>query len=63
MPKQNQYLIPKENYKKVEEVREIENQIPTYDEFLENYEKEIPVNYDDLNHIDIGSNKGFGPCS
>jgi hypothetical protein len=25
MPKQNQYFIPKENYKKVEEVRELEN--------------------------------------
>ena len=61
MPK-NQYLI-KENLAKIEEVREIENKIPTYEEFLENYEKESPANYEDLTHKNISSNRGYGPCS
>lgn len=57
MPK-NIYLI--ENYKKIEEVKEVENQIPTYEEFVKNYNQE-QVNYDDLTHEDIGSNKIYGP--
>lgn len=60
MPK-NTYFI-KENYKKVEEIREVENQIPSYEEFLNNY-NQGQVNYDDLIHQDISSNKGYGPCS
>lgn len=60
MPK-NIYL-PKDNIPKVEEVRKIENHIPTYEEFLKNYNQE-KVNYKDLTHDDISSNKGFGPCS
>ena len=60
MPK-NTYFI-KENLAKVEEVREIENQIPSYGEFLENYNQE-QINYEDLTHEDINSNKGYGPCS
>ena len=58
MPK-NTYFI-KENYKKVEEVREIKSEIPTYEEFLNNYSHER-VNYDDLTHSDISLNKGYGP--
>ena len=37
MTKNNIYL-PKENYKKVEEVREINNEIPTFEEFMKTYE-------------------------
>ena len=59
MPK-NTYFV-KENFKKVEEIREIENQIPSYEEFLKNYNQE-QVNYDDLTHGDISSSKGYGPC-
>jgi hypothetical protein len=58
MPK-NTYFI-KENYKKVEEVREIKSEIPTYEEFLKNYNQE-QVNYNDLTHADIGSGKSYGP--
>jgi len=60
MPK-NIYLI-KENYKKVEEVRKIENEIPSYEEFLNNYNQE-QINYEDLTYENISSSKGFGPCS
>jgi len=62
MPK-NTYFI-KENYKKVEEVREIDNkyEIPTYEEFLNNYNQD-QVNYSDLTNIDISSSKGYGPCA
>jgi len=58
MPK-NTYFI-KENYKKVEEVREIENHVPSLEEFLENYNQE-QVNYDDLTYNDISSSKSYGP--
>jgi hypothetical protein len=57
----NTYLI-KENYKKVEEVREIETKVLSCDEFLDNYNQE-QVNYEDLTHENISSNKGYGPCS
>jgi len=42
MVNENQYLI-KENYKKVEEVREIENEIPSYEEFMKTYESNEEV--------------------
>ena len=60
MVNENQYLI-KENYKKVEEVREIDNkyEIPTLEEFMNSYEGS--VNYADLNSDDIGTPKGYGP--
>ena len=58
MPK-NTYFI-KENYKKVEEIREIKSEIPTYEEFLENHNQE-QVNYDDLTYNDISSSKNYGP--
>ena len=64
MPK-NIYL-PKENYKKVEEIRELENQVPTYEEFVSNYNADKKVNNSYENEIesysDIGVSKGFGPC-
>jgi len=64
MPK-NTYFI-KENYKKVEEIREIKNEIPTYEEFLRNYQadQEVSESYEnELNsYNDIGVSKGFGPC-
>jgi len=55
-------LIPKENIPKIVEIREIENQIPTYEEFLKSCESE-QLNYTDLTHEDINSSKGYGPCS
>lgn len=44
MVKNNGYIIPKENFKKVEEVREIENKIPTYEEFMKNYNADEKIN-------------------
>ena len=57
MPKN---IIPKDNNPKIFEVREVENQIPSYEEFLKSYQQE-QVNYEDLTHIDIGSSKSYGP--
>ena len=47
MPTQNPYLI-KENYKKIEEVKEIDYQVPSYEEFMKNYEidKKVSDNYE-----------------
>jgi len=61
------YIIPKENTPKIEEIREIENQIPTYEEFLKNYNEDERVSDSYGNELssygDIGVSKGFGPCS
>jgi len=56
--------IPKENYKKVEEVREIDSkyETPSFEEFMKTYESDENLNYDDLNSGDIGTQKGYGPC-
>ena len=59
----NNNLIPKENFKKVEEVREINNETPSFEEFMKTYEIDKAVNYDDLNVSDISIRKGYGPCS
>lgn len=64
MPKENPYLI-KENYKKVEEVREIDSkyEVPSFEEFMKSYEYDESLNYDDLTFSDIGDKgKGYGPC-
>lgn len=53
-------LIPKENYKQVEEVREINNEIPSFEEFMKTYEGD--VNYADLSGGDIRDSEGYGPC-
>jgi len=58
MPK-NIYSI-KENIIKTEEVREIENHVPSLEDFLENYNQE-QVNYNELTHEDISSSKNYGP--
>jgi hypothetical protein len=64
MPK-NTYFI-KENYKKIEEVREIKSEIPSYEEFLKNYQADQEVSDSYENEIesysDVGASKGFGPC-
>lgn len=65
MPK-NIYL-PKENIPKIAEVREIETEIPTYEEFVKKYQTDQEVNesYEsEFNYYgDIEINKGFGPCA
>ncbi|CAG8656355.1 2791_t:CDS:2 [Ambispora gerdemannii] len=44
MPKLNPYLIPKENKVQVEEVREIENEYPSFEEFMKTYENDEKTN-------------------
>jgi hypothetical protein len=49
---------------KTEMVCEIKNdyEVPSFEEFLKNYEYDEKVNYDDLSYIDIRDSKGYGPC-
>ena len=62
MPKN---IIPKENIPKIEEVREIENEIPSYEEFLKNYkaDQEVSGSYENEieSYSDISSPKIYGP--
>jgi hypothetical protein len=58
MPKLNAYLI-KENYKQVEEIREIDYQVPTFAEFMKTYEG--GMNYADLKGGDIMTPRSYGP--
>jgi hypothetical protein len=57
-------LIAKENFKQVAEVREIENQIPSYEEFLKGYESDGKVdesyNFEVDSYKDIRVEKKFG---
>src|SRR4051794_24325477 len=65
----NNNLIIK-NEKPFEIVQEVNNemqsvvgdQIPSYEEFMKNYEKG-GVNYDDLSGSEVGESKGYDPCS
>ncbi|CAG8547012.1 10864_t:CDS:2 [Paraglomus occultum] len=59
MPKQNPYIIPIENKKPFETVYELKNEVPSFEEFMKNYEGN--VNYSDLESSDIGSPKIYGP--
>ena len=58
----NNNLIPKENIAQIEEVREINTEIPSFEEFMKTYESDGNLNYADLNGSDIGTQKGYGPC-
>ena len=64
MPKLNPYLV-KENYKKVEEIREIDYKVLSYEEFVNNYENNEGVNesYENelANYSNIGQGKVCGP--
>ena len=58
----NNNTIPIEvNKKPFEIVQEVNNEIPSFEEFMKNYEGD--VNYDDLNGGDVGTQEGYGPCS
>ena len=73
MPNNNN-LIPKENYKKIEEIREIKTELPTYEEFINKKSQLSPAarkkiinksgsNYQSpLIDKDISEVKGYGPC-
>ncbi len=63
----NNNLVPKENIVKTEEVREINNKVPSFEEFMESYESEKGVveSYENefKSYDDISITKGYGPCS
>lgn len=44
----------------VEEIREIDYKMPSYEEFMKNYEVDDNLNYADLESSDI--DYGYGPC-
>jgi len=58
MVKENNLII--ENKKPFEIVQEVNNEIPSLEEFMKTYEGD--VNYDDLNGGDVGEVGGYGPC-
>jgi len=64
MPKNNSYYIKTEIKKPVETVYEIKNEykVPSFEEFMKDYQADEKVNYADLGHSDIGGSKGYGPC-
>jgi hypothetical protein len=49
------------NEKPFEIVQEVNNEIPSYEEFLKTYENDGKVNYEDLNGESVGESKGYGP--
>ena len=50
----NQYV----DKKPFEIVQEVNNEVPSFEEFMKTYENDGNVNYDDLNE----TQKGYGPC-
>jgi hypothetical protein len=52
------------NKKPVEIVQELkeEYQIPSYEEFMKDYQADDNLNYEDLSSDDLGSSRGYGPC-
>ena len=62
IPKIYEIRMIESDFNKSQQAREVKNQIPTYEEFLKNYQQG-QVNYEDLTHEDMGSSKGYGPCS
>ena len=62
-----QNIIPKDNIPKIYEVREVENKIPTYEEFMKSYQTDqvVSESYENESNSygDIGVLKDYGPCS
>ena len=54
-------MVNNNNLPLIEEVRELKNEIPSYEEFMKNWKEDENLNYDDLNSGDIGTQKGYGP--
>lgn len=61
MPKQNPYLI-KENYKQVEEVREMEKEVPSFEKFKHTYQanQEVSDSYASEEEVE-GEAVSYGP--
>jgi hypothetical protein len=58
----NEIIIPKENIAKTEEIREINTEIPSYEEFLKTYKNDGNLNYADLSGGIGEVMMGYGPC-
>jgi hypothetical protein len=56
--------IPIEVNKPYETVYEIKDEykIPSFEEFMESYENDGSLNYDDLSVGSVGEAEGYGPC-
>ena len=50
------------NKKPFETVYEIKNEVPSFEEFMKNYENDANLNYDDLSSGSVGTPKASGPC-
>jgi hypothetical protein len=50
---------------KTETVAELKDEykVPSFEEFMETYESDDNLNYDDLSGGGIGEAKGYGPCN
>lgn len=59
MPKLNPYFIPKETFPKVEEVRYLNTEIPTYEEFLKTYQSDERL--EALNEVEWQDRLLYGP--
>jgi len=53
--------INNNNLPPIEEIREIKNEVPSYEEFMRTYQADENLNYADLNGGDISEAKGYGP--
>jgi len=65
MVKENNILPIEVNNKPFETVQEVgaNYEIPSYEEFMKNYENDGNLNYADLSGGDVGEVKGYGPCN
>jgi hypothetical protein len=59
----NMTNINNNNLPPIEEIRELKNEIPSFEEFMKTYQADENLNYADLNSGDISEVKGYGPCS
>jgi len=56
-------MVYENNIPKTETIYELKNEIPSFEEFMRNYEHYNNLNYDDLTFSDISEVGGYGPCS
>ena len=61
MVSNNNNLIIENKKAPIEEVGEMDHQVPSYEEFMKNYEYDGKVNYEDLDNRNVGEGKGYGP--
>src|SRR3954454_6412441 len=66
MVKINEWAIPKNIDKPFETVYEIKDEkeykVPSFEEFMETYESDENLNYDDLSGSGLDEVKEYGPC-